>query len=95
MNKKKIESGTYKVQKGIPMPGGKRNYARFPLEHMLIGDSFYVPKQDQDPVRLVASIHSAVNSYNRTHGTFLKVATRQDEGGVRVWRIEDIKHNKK
>lgn len=85
------KNGTYKVDKGIPMERKKHVFARFPFDKMKIGDSFFVPKEDQNPEGVGASIYSAANSYNRFHGTKIRVSTRKQEGGVRVWRIADKK----
>lgn len=95
MNKKKKiisnNGGPYRVDKGIQMERKKHNFARFPFNKMKVGDSFLVPKKDQEPISVQLSIYSAVNSYNKHHGTKLRMATRKQDGGVRVWRIADKK----
>lgn len=83
----------YKVDKGISMERKREAFARFPFNKMKIGDSFFVPKEDQNPEGVAASVYSAANSYNRTHGTKLRMSTRKVEGGIRVWRITDKKNN--
>jgi hypothetical protein len=93
MNKKKVikQDGPYVIEKGISMDRKRSASARFPFDKMKIGDSFYIPKEDQDPLAVPASIYSAANSYNKTHGTKIKMAVRKDKGGTRVWRIADKK----
>lgn len=93
MNKKKIinSNGPYKVEKGIKMARKKDASSRFPFDKMKVGDSFFIPKEDQDPLAVPASIYSAANSYNRTHGTKIKMSVRKNELGTRVFRIQDKK----
>jgi hypothetical protein len=93
MTRKKITNtdGPYKVDKGITMERKRSISIRFPFDKMKIGDSFYIPKEDQDPMAVPASIYSAANSYNRAHGTKIKMAVRKDEKGTRVFRIQDKK----
>jgi hypothetical protein len=89
--KKIKQDGPYVVEKGIPMDRKRSASTRFPFDKMNIGDSFFIPKEDQDPLAVPASIYSAANSYNRTHGTKIKMAVRKDNGGTRVFRISDKK----
>lgn len=93
MTEKKLtnENGPYVVEKGIIMGRKRDASARFHFDKMKIGDSFFIPKEDQDPLAVPASIYSAANSYNRTHGTKIKMAVRKDNGGTRVFRIADKK----
>lgn len=93
MNKKKIQKkdGPYIVEKGIPLQRKRNASARFPFDKMKVGDSFYVPKEDQSPLAVPASVYSAANSYNRVHGTKIKMAVRKDNRGTRVFRISDKK----
>jgi hypothetical protein len=83
--------GPYTVDKGIPLERKRSASVRFLFDKMKIGDSFYIPKEDQDPLAVPASVYSAANSYNRTHGTKIKMAIRKDNGGTRVFRIADKK----
>ena len=93
MNRNKITNseGPYKVEKGVKMERKRSASARFPFDKMEIGDSFFIPKGDQDPLTVGPTIYAASNSYNKTHGTKIKVAIRKDTDGVRVFRIEDRK----
>jgi len=94
MTKKKMISSNgapYKIEKGVPMERKRNNVVRFPFDKMKIGDSFFVPEKDQAPFYVQASVYSAANSYNRFHGTKLRMSTRKEKGGVRVWRIADKK----
>jgi hypothetical protein len=93
MNRNKLtnQDGPYKVDKGVQMQRKRNIAARFPFDKMKIGDSFFIPKEDQDPLVVPPSIYSAANSYNKTHGTKIKMAVRKEEGGTRIFRIQDKK----
>lgn len=93
MSRKMIRpiDGPYKVEKGIKMDRKRTISTRFPFDKMEIGDSFHIPKKDQPQASAMVSIYAAVNSYNRTFGTKVKVACRKDANGVRVWRVADRK----
>ena len=79
----------YKVDKNVPLERKKKVHTRFPFDKMKVGDSFYIPKKDQLQSAAVASVYAAANSYNKTFSTRIKISTRKDDGGLRVWRIED------
>lgn len=85
--RQKINSGLYKIEKGIEIVRKKTITNRFPFEKMDIGDSFLIPKNDQDPLKARASIYAAVKSFNTFNSKTHKVSSRVEEGGLRVWRI--------
>lgn len=76
------------VEKGIPLPRKVMDRCRFPFDTMKVGDSFHVPTEDQDPIKTRISIYSATTSFNKNHKTKLKMSTRNDGNGLRVWRIK-------
>ena len=69
---------TFKIEKGKPLP--PRN-ARYPFSEMEIGDSIYVPNQTTR-----GAVGQAARNYGHRNG--VKFATRTDDKGVRIWRIE-------
>ncbi len=87
--RKKIANGhVYKVDKGVPLTRKKMDLARFPFDKMNVNDSFLVPKEDQPPEKVRLSIFTAVKSFNAHHGKAHKIATRMEDGGLRVWRVK-------
>lgn len=55
---------------------------------MKVGDSFFIPEKDQEPVKAKLSVYSAVTSFNKNNKSKIKCATRSVDGGVRVFRIK-------
>jgi hypothetical protein len=89
MTRTKYANGIeYKVESQVPMPRKVMDRCRFPFDKMKIGDSFFIPKKDQDPTKARISIYAASNSFNKNHKTDYKMSSRIVEGGLRVWRIK-------
>lgn len=85
----------FKIDKNIPMPDRKRIGStkaptkKYPLAEMEIGDSFFVPVENNNRFEKharVVTIHSSKNT--RTLLKRKKFETRLVEGGVRCWRTE-------
>ena len=74
----------YKIEKNVPFPQKNRYRGMFPFDALEVGDSFFVPAGD-DGWRAVLA--SAAHYFNKTSGR--QVKTRKEEGGARVWRVED------
>ena len=58
----------------------------YPFLEMKIGDSFFVPCSDEKKTRTQNKYSRA--ACNKGHGDG-KFSSRQVEGGVRVWKIEE------
>ena len=72
----------FKIEDGIPIPGqNKVRGTKYPWKELQVGQSFFVPLNG----KRAAVVQSTLNSAGKYVG--MKVATRQVEGGVRVWRI--------
>lgn len=68
---------TIKIERGIPLPSGKRGpKPKYPFAQMRRGDSFTVAGHNQR--------NSACNSA-RIQG--VKVRTARDGDGYRIWRV--------
>jgi hypothetical protein len=68
------------IEKGIPTPERKAQQTRYPFPQMDVGDSFVVPQEVIENVRMAASQAA------RRKG--LKFATRRiDAAHYRVWRL--------
>lgn len=73
----------YEIEKGVPL-ANKRGPTIYPLDGLGVGDSFRIPAADKAAARAIQQ---------RLQGSFYaqrpkKFATRQVEGGLRVWRTK-------
>lgn len=78
----------------VPLPEAKPNIpkrkAAWPLEHMKVGESFWVPTKTKEEQRKVASRISVAANYQRKKNPKLCFVTSvKQEGGVRCWRAPD------
>ena len=64
-----------KIEKGVPVPRGRIKY---PLKEMEIGDSFFVENVRVAPM----GVYNAARRYD------MKITSRQEGNGYRVWRLE-------
>lgn len=78
----------YKVDKKIPLPRKKVDLTRFPFDKMKMGDSFLIPVKDQPRDKARASVFTAVKSFNTHNSKTHKISTRNEKGGLRIWRIK-------
>ena len=68
----------YEIDKNVPLPPFTRG-ARFPYEQLEVGDSFYVEG---------GKLSSICNSNYRVGKRLqAKFTARQEDSGVRVWRV--------
>lgn len=69
------------IDRGIPMP--KRPSAqKYPWRKLEVGESFFVPCEGKRIQEFQSQTWNAGRAHNR------KFATRRENGGIRVWRIE-------
>lgn len=73
------------VERGVPLPHQARRVSKYrlPLGEMEVGDSFYLTVKEDN---VFASVRSLISRYGKTFGR--RYATRVQDGGFRVWRIE-------
>lgn len=74
------------IDNNIPMPaasvGMRKKAAKFPLEQMTSGQSFFIPETD---IKMRRGIKSALTRFaNRIN---VEVRHVEDEEGIRVWRV--------
>ncbi|HQT62754.1 hypothetical protein [Acidiphilium sp.] len=69
-------SGMIEIEKNVPMPMRRQ---RYPWRQMKVGDSFVVPGKTS------GAFSGAKRAAAKATG--FKFATRNVEGGVRVWRV--------
>lgn len=72
----------YKIEKGWLLPDAWPGFVRT-LRALEIGDSFHI----EDPG---LATPSTIYSLARREG--IRVAVRQMDGGIRIWRVEDQQH---
>jgi len=76
----------FEIEKSIPIPedwsrGRKQKY---PFDNMEIGDSFFVPRDEEKATNLILSISSAKRRALPKQFTVRYIRT---EKGVRTWRV--------
>lgn len=75
----------FKVDKGIPIPSTGRNAALYPWDAMEVGDSFLIPTERRP--KSFSTMLSKINDRKQPK----RFAMRTVQGGLRVWRVEDVK----
>lgn len=68
-----------KIDKGMPIPDSERKRSIYPCKDMVPGDSFFIENPNRN------GIYSALSHYRHRYN--MKFLTRQEKGGIRVWRI--------
>lgn len=77
----------FKIEKGIPIPTHKK--IKYPFDEMEVGDSFLIecindPRKKKHIQSYVASV---LNRYNKQEQKTMKIKTRREKEGLRVWRV--------
>lgn len=83
----------FKVESGIPIPPqiwNKKKTARFPLERMNLGDSFFMKISAKKRARTQASLMGAIKTQivKRIIDLDFRITTRYIDNGLRIWRIQ-------
>lgn len=74
----------YKIEKNISLvPRHSKNNPLYPFKNMEIGDSFFVPFNEENPKILMKRISACSQHYK----PFI-FAVRTEKNGVRCWRIK-------
>lgn len=71
----------YRIEKDIPIASRKNKFSIYPFAEMEVNDSFFVPNIRQQ------TLSSAAYYFSKKHPP-KKFATRQENNGSRVWRIQ-------
>lgn len=80
----KQESPPLQIEKGIPVHAKSNVLARFPLRAMEVGDSFTVPNEECQKLRV-----AIVSMRNSVTGSNMRFTTRKiSETQTRCWRTE-------
>ena len=80
------------INKGVEIPRSRRERQKYPFNEMEIGDSFFVPSEDQNERRkIVARLLGNVRS-SRIEKKFTTRVMSNDPiarmPGVRIWRVK-------
>ena len=81
----------FKVESGIEVAARPRQQAKlkYPWPVMQVGDSFFIPVNDNDRVQKQSSVQSSGRQWGVTHnGAIFCTRTVEENGkrGIRVWR---------
>lgn len=77
-----------KIDKGVPIPERART-PKYPWGDLEVGDSFFLPKEEDDGKRYRAYIAAGSFTCNNAKGIRLKAIMREEGGkrGTRIWRV--------
>lgn len=79
----------FNIEKNIPLPRKtKRGVISYPFDKMDVGDSFLVPYKERLKSTLASQVHSNAKSYVLRSKLNWVFSTRQEEDGVRIWRVK-------
>ena len=83
----KQTNGEFKIERGVKMPPRLARQTKYPWVGMKPGESFIVRPNEGESLHALQNRVSSATRYTikRNLGKF---ATRQMDGGVRIWRIE-------
>lgn len=77
----------YELEDNVPPPKDRRGgNVVYPFGEMAVGQSFFIPCQDDQKPHLQTKLAGAARGFKLRHKT--KFAIRRVVGGVRVWRVE-------
>ena len=79
----------FTICKDVPLPELPKTY-QFPLDKLEVGDSFLFEfvKHGSDNTKLIRShLFQTIVRYNKLNKTNIKVITRKESLGIRVWRV--------
>lgn len=79
-----------KIEKGIKQPYHGRDKYLHLFDQMEVGDSFLAPIMDNTYARLQSILIASARHFSRktNSGKKFRTKSKQDEDGVRVWRIK-------
>ena len=87
----------FDIERGVPLmehSRRKRAQLKFPLAELAVGDSFFIPIENEhnfgerEKVRSKVFAEHRILRFARPEFEDTKIATRVVEGGLRVWRLQ-------
>ena len=77
----------FKVEKGIAIPGKHGGISKYPWQQMQIDDSFFIACANDARRNVQRAAYMNGKAYVKKHRPSSKVATRLEDGGVRIWLV--------
>ena len=75
---------TFEIEKGIEYKATEFRSSKYPFRQMEVGDSFFIPEAS-DTLQQGRVITASYNVRIKIPG--FKIKTKQENGGLRVWRV--------
>jgi len=79
---------SFTIEQDVPTPAGRSKY---PFQEMEVGDSFFVPLEDETLAkRRAQSVRAQAGRFGKINGVKFSIRTLDEDGqvGVRCWRVE-------
>src|SRR5574342_420372 len=77
------------VTSSVPLPAPYKREASLPFDKMKVGDSFFVPAPVGKAKVMANRLRNAAGYHRRHRQPGFFITSRVENGGVRVWRIEE------
>ncbi len=77
----------FKIEKNVKMPKSYGGGPLYPWGKMIVSNSFFVPSWEGEKTQRTQSrVSAAARVWGKRNN--VKFASRQVDGGVRIWRVE-------
>ena len=85
------EEGEFIIDKDIPFPEDTRSSAKYPFQHMDVGDSLFLPlKEGDNAKRMKNRLSQATRTYGKKQDPeqhfIIRYRLENEISGVRIWR---------
>ena len=85
------DEGEFIIDKDIPFPEDTRSSAKYPFQHMEVGDSIFLPlKEGDNAKRMKNRLSQATRTYGKKQDPerhfIIRYRLENEISGVRIWR---------
>ena len=85
------DEGEFIIDKNVPFPEDTRSSAKYPFQHMDVGDSLFLPlKEGDNAKRMKNRLSQATRTYGKKQTPerhfILRYRLENEISGVRIWR---------
>ena len=85
------EEGEFIIDKDIPFPEDTRSSAKYPFQHMDVGDSLFLPlKEGDNAKRMKNRLSQATRTFGKKQDPechfIIRYRLENEVSGVRIWR---------
>ena len=85
------DEGEFIIDKDIPFPEDTRSSAKYPFQHMDVGDSLFLPlKEGDNAKRMKNRLSQATRTYGKKQDPeqhfIIRYRLENEISGVRIWR---------